>query len=257
MATTFLSKSNNAKTTITNNPLSAGGLSITLATGKGALFPVSGQFIGTLWDDVTYPGNPTGDPNMEIVLCDSRSSDTVTVNASGRGYSGTTGVAHATGSAFALQIMKEHFTEHSTAINTLETPIGFSAYRSANVSANNTDGIVFDTELYDNGSWYNNTTGICTIPVTGYYLFTASVGYSPATDQKDYGVIVVKNATAVASTNKSASGTGEIITGVTNVVYCTAADTLYVQVYENVSGAVTIIGARPYTYFTGQLLIRA
>lgn len=119
MATTFLGKKNNAKTTITNNPLTAGGLSITLASSSGSKFP-TGSFIATLWDDVTYPNNPTGDPNMELVLCDSRSGDTATVNASGRGYGGTTGVEHATGAAFAILISKEHFDEIESAINTLE-----------------------------------------------------------------------------------------------------------------------------------------
>jgi hypothetical protein len=118
MATTFLEKKNNAKTTITNNPLTAGGLSITLASSSGAKFPTT-TFLGTLWDAVTY-SDPGDDPAMEVVLCDSRSSDTVTVNASGRGYAGTSAVEHATGSAFRLLIMKEHMTEYETAINTLE-----------------------------------------------------------------------------------------------------------------------------------------
>jgi hypothetical protein len=118
VSTTFLEKKNNAKTTITNNPLTAGGLSITLASSSGAKFPTT-NFLATIWDAVTYP-DPGDDPQMEVVLCDSRSSDTVTVNASGRGYAGTTGVSHATGSAFRLLIMKEHMTEHETAINALE-----------------------------------------------------------------------------------------------------------------------------------------
>lgn len=121
VVTTFYGKKNNAKTTITNNPLSSGGLSITLAGGAGAKFPSSGQFLGTIWDDTTYPSNPTGDPNMEVVLIDSRSTDTLTVNAAGRGFAGTSAVAHASGSAFALLIMKEHMDQHETAINDLET----------------------------------------------------------------------------------------------------------------------------------------
>lgn len=57
---------------------------------------------------------------MEVVLIDSRSTDTLTVNASGRGFAGTTGVSHATGSAIRLLIMKEHMAQYETAINTLE-----------------------------------------------------------------------------------------------------------------------------------------
>jgi len=120
MATSFYQVKNNAKTTITNNPLSAGGLSITLASSTGSKFPTTGNtWLGTIWDAVTY-SDPSDDPNMEIVLIDSRSTDTLTVNASGRGFAGTTGVSHATGSAFRLLFTKEHADQWSTAINTLE-----------------------------------------------------------------------------------------------------------------------------------------
>lgn len=120
MATSFYQVKNNAKTTITNNPLTAGGLSITLASSTGSKFPTTGNtWLGTIWDAVTY-SDPSDDPNMEIVLIDSRSTDTLTVNASGRGFAGTTGVSHATGSAFRLLFTKEHADQWSTAINTLE-----------------------------------------------------------------------------------------------------------------------------------------
>jgi len=120
---TFYGKENNAKTTITNNPLAAGGLSITLDTGDGALFPSGVSFLVTIWDDTTYPDDPTSDPNMEVCLIDSRSTDTLTVNASGRGYSGTADVEHASGSAIALHVMKEHMEQLETAINTNEASV--------------------------------------------------------------------------------------------------------------------------------------
>lgn len=117
--TTFLSKINNGKSTITDNPLSAGALTINVTTASE--FPSSGQFLVTIWDDTTYPLNPTGDPGMELILCDSRSGAVITVNSSGRGYGGTSASSHASGSAIAVLITKEHFTEHETAINALET----------------------------------------------------------------------------------------------------------------------------------------
>lgn len=121
MATTFYGVRNNAKTTITNNPLTAGGLSITLASSSGSKFP-TGVFLATIWDAVTY-ADPGDDVNMEIVLCDSRSGDTATVNASGRGYAGTTAVEHGTGSAFRILVMREHIDQITTVVNTLESQV--------------------------------------------------------------------------------------------------------------------------------------
>lgn len=116
--TTFYARENNARTTITNNPLAVGGTSITLATGTGALFPSSGTWLATLWDDTTYPDDPTSDPNMEVVLVTSRSSDTLTVT---RAQSGTSDVQHASGSTIGLLVMDEALDQHETAINDLET----------------------------------------------------------------------------------------------------------------------------------------
>lgn len=78
--------SNGARGTIANSP-GVGGLSIDLGAGEGARFPASGPFRVVAWpiaDGSAYAGN------MELILIDSRSTDTLTVNASGRGYEGTT-----------------------------------------------------------------------------------------------------------------------------------------------------------------------
>lgn len=115
---TFYGKKNNAKTTITDNPLTAGALTIHFASSTGSKFP-STAFLATLYDAVTYP-DPSDDPGMEIVKIDSVSGDIGTVNASGRGFAGTTAVQHANGSAFRLFLMKEHSDQWETAINNLE-----------------------------------------------------------------------------------------------------------------------------------------
>jgi hypothetical protein len=156
MATTFTQKKNNAKSTITNNPLTAGGLTITLASSTGAKFPTTGAtWLATIWDAVTY-ADPSDDPNMEIVLIDSRSTDTLTVNASGRGYAGTTAVSHATGSAIRMLITASHFTEHETAINTLEaSSVGtYTAWTTVTAP-------VFQTARFDNGAGGQPTTTVC------------------------------------------------------------------------------------------------
>lgn len=135
----FYNKKNVAVTTITNNPLSNSGTSITLNTGDGAKFP-STYFLAILWDNTTYPNAPYSDPNYEIVLCDSRSTDTVTVNASGRGYGGTTGVQHNSGTSFALVDMKEYWDQHESTLKTGWIPVTDSAI--AYNSLDNPTGVI-------------------------------------------------------------------------------------------------------------------
>lgn len=120
MATTFYERKNNAVSTLLSQ-LTAGATSATLASGGGAKFPSSGTWLATIWDNTTYPANPSGDPNMEVVLVTSRSSDTLTIT---RAQSGTADVTHAAGSYVGLLIMDEALDQHETAINALENAIG-------------------------------------------------------------------------------------------------------------------------------------
>lgn len=55
----------------------------------------------------------------------------------------------------------------------------FSAYKSSSTADVTGDGtyytVIFDTEIADRGSNYNNSTGVFMAPVTGKYLFVACV----------------------------------------------------------------------------------
>lgn len=119
MATTFLKKKDNAKSLVTNNPLTSVGLSITITTSSGSKFPASGAFVVTVWDNTTY-SDPGDDPAMEKILIDSISGDTMTVNASGRGYDGTSASAHAQGSRISLLGIAKHISDLDTAVNSIE-----------------------------------------------------------------------------------------------------------------------------------------
>lgn len=110
----FLQKKNNAASTITDNPLSAG--SSVLNVADGSLFPSSGDFLITLWDKGNYPVNPADDPSMEIVRATARTANAITI-------SGTTSYEHPAGTACEMLITAEMFDEMlDQNVKTTDTP---------------------------------------------------------------------------------------------------------------------------------------
>lgn len=109
MATTFRNKKNHPLGVGTlNTAIDDNDLSIVLDAGQGASFP-SATFTISI--------------DEEIILIDSRSTDTLTVNASGRGYDSSTASAHAAGVAITNNQIVKDFTDCETAINSLEALI--------------------------------------------------------------------------------------------------------------------------------------
>jgi len=104
MATTFKSLSDRAVSTLASG-ISGAVTSIPLQSGDGALFP-SSNFWVTVED--------------EIMLCSSRTTDTLTVT---RGQLGTTNTSHDADSDIALNIVTQHFDDITAAINTAESEI--------------------------------------------------------------------------------------------------------------------------------------
>lgn len=216
MAKLFYNIANNAKTTITNNPLSSGGTSITLSAGTGTKFP-SEYFVATIWDDTTYPSNPGGDPNMEIVYCDSRSTDTVTVNASGRGFGGTTGVAHNSGSAFAILDTKQFEDQMTTALTTGWVPVA-------------------DTWTFAS---VDNPTGVVTVPTNGTTTYSVGmrIKFTNAGNTV-YGIVTAVAATSltflheISPTSSSASGG----TAALNIMQNSAITAVYFSHWKNPYG---------------------
>lgn len=216
MAKLFYNIANNAKTTITNNPLSNSGTSITLSAGTGTKFP-SEYFVATIWDDTTYPSNPGGDPNMEIVYCDSRSTDTVTVNASGRGFGGTTGVQHNSGSAFAILDTKQFDDQMTTALTTGWIPVA-------------------DTWTFAS---VDNPTGVVTIPTNGTTTYSVGMRIKFTNGGNTvYGIVTAVAATSltflheISPTSSSASGG----TAALNIMQNSAITAVYFSHWKNPYG---------------------
>lgn len=104
--TAFLQKKDGAQSTILT-AISNSDLTIVLASGGGSKFPTTGnKFIISI--------------DSEDILIDSRSTDTLTVNASGRGYNGTAASSHAAGATITVWVMSKHIQDLDSAVNTLE-----------------------------------------------------------------------------------------------------------------------------------------
>lgn len=76
--------------------IAAGGLSLTVAAGDGAKFPLpesEGAFNAVIWNLTDYP-DPADDPSVEMVRVTARTGDVLTVT---RGQEGTSDVDHNTG----------------------------------------------------------------------------------------------------------------------------------------------------------------
>jgi hypothetical protein len=67
----------------------------------------------------------------------------------------------------------------TTTVPRVVNPYKFSAQSTGQaIPANTTTQLVFPAVLYDTGSSFDGTTGLYAVPVTGYYSFKASVGFS-------------------------------------------------------------------------------
>jgi len=101
----FLQKQNNAKTTLAEDiAIAEADWDVT----DGSVFPASGDFMLTVWDESTYP-DPSDDPNMEIVRATARAGNTITVT---RAQELTSDVAHSSGDTVAMLITAGTFDEH-------------------------------------------------------------------------------------------------------------------------------------------------
>ena len=92
-------------------------------------------------------------------------------------------IAAPTNARFARVFIARTGASTTTFVDDVKMEIGspmFSAKASSDItvtSPGTTRTIVFDTEIIDRGSWYNNSTGIATAPVSGDYHIVAAVGF--------------------------------------------------------------------------------
>ena len=128
MATTFQTVANNAVSTLATT-MNTSVTTAVVQSGEGALFPASGPFHITI--------------ESEILICTSRSGDTLTVS---RGAESTTAAIHTEGSQVALNIISKHISDLNTAVNAVETILATSGGLRGNLSdETGSGGAVFAT----------------------------------------------------------------------------------------------------------------
>ena len=108
--------------------------------------------------------------------------------------------------------------------------------------------IVYDTEVFDDGNSFDNTTGIFTAPKAGIYHFEAQIEIKYSGNQSNYISIYVNNA-EVARFTKTGSNNDLITLNVSKTLKLSVDDTVTIRL-GGTSGLDFTTG-RIFSYFSG------
>lgn len=140
----------------------------------------------------------------------------------------------------------------------------FSAYLSSTQNNVTGDGtaytIIYDTVLYNNGSAYNNGTGVFTAPQTGLYYFQSQVVFSDTVGITNTNLSLVTTNKTYASHGSLTwveSGSSRAAMYYSVICEMSAGDTAsFVLTFSGGTKIVDVIGdaTNPYTAFTGYFI---
>ena len=226
MATIFLVPKNNAVSTL-NGGINDSVTSLAVASGEGALFPSSFPFNITLED--------------EILKCTNRVTDTFTVV---RGEEGTTPASHADGKAVGLRITAKAISDLNTAVNAIESPSGFRAYRTTAQTIPNASWtkIECNNEEYDIKGEYDHVTNFrFTATAAGKYMVTAICGLDALTDGKVVTLVVKRNGAVWAGARRlvttTAGAAGGLCFSGAGIMNLAATDYIELWIYHTDTAA--------------------
>ncbi len=169
----FLKKTNCSLTSINE----IGGIddtTVSLTVTDASDFPLSGDFLITLWNSITFP-NPCDDPNNEIIKVTNVIGNIFTIE---RGQEDTIGVSHTNGQAVGMLITAGIFEEIEDSITAaLNIPIIgedltsqidgiIDTFTITNVYISNTTSLILNGQVLRRGSGYTEETNT-TIKILG------------------------------------------------------------------------------------------
>jgi hypothetical protein len=255
-----LSFSNFGSATIASAPSGTSGLSFSVTAGQGARFPtlgVSDYFYGIFKDAAG---------NREIVKISGRSTDAMTIAASGRGLDGTTARTWLAGDYFVLGVtniaLQEYFNANVSALGGVTSAADKVPYFTGSGTASVADitsyartllavadataaraalGIVAATEVIPAGS------------VTVWFQASAPTGWTQVTTQNNKALRVVSSAGAGTGGSvgfTSAFAAQGISGSVGNTTLTTAQIPAHTHTYKDTNNAGTPTGG---TYYTGSI----
>ena len=218
---------------------------------------------------------PDSSTQREIIYYTSKGANFVTLPsaAAGRGVGATTAQSHSSGVTAQMNVVAEHFEalQDGTAISNtaitaakianiatnttaISNPYKFSVYRNAALTINGFTKITWDTEDYDTNN--NFTGGTYTVPVTGFYAFTAKADITNAGSvQQRLFLTLYKNGVEIKRGLDSTSPTNTNIVVSSNLSFnlsLTAGNTI--EIYAFTSGGLALTVGSANNHFSGYLI---